>query len=489
MHDPDHRNATSNDQTIGGITIPTTTGAPTPAVARQIAAAAYVYGYPLVIMDVTKDQLTATPAPIVTTGILAAPINQFVKSNILPTASATGATRPNVDTLYSIAWLNLTKEPMVLSVPASNGRYYLMELLDAWMNVFASPGVRTLGNRSGNFAIVGPKWNGTLPAGMTKIQSPTETVWIAGRTQQNGPADLPAAIAFDSQYKLTPLSAWGTNYTPPTNVSVNHNVNTKMTPVDQVANMNPATFYNRMAMLMVANPPSAADTPVLDQIARIGIIPGVPFNWTGLNATIQNAITQGAKDGLAQVNASGLNYPGSVNINGWTLNYNFGNYGTNYTLRAGVAQSYIGINIPQDAMYPVSLVDATGAPYSGAYDYIIHFPANKTPPVNAFWSLTMYNERNFLVANPINRYAISPHLGPLKYSANGSLDIYIQNTTPGLDRESNWLPAPSNGFIISLRLYWPQEAALNGSWVPPAVQRVGPAATTANTTASAPTRL
>ena len=348
-----------------------------------------------------------------------------------------------------------------------------MPILDAWTNVFASPGKRTTGTGAGDFAIVGPGWNGTLPAGLTKITSPSETAWIIGRTQVNGPADAPAVNALQAQYKLTPLSAWGTAYTPPTNVPVNPNVDTKTPPVDQVANITPATYYGTMATLMVANPPSTADKPVVDQIARIGIVAGKPFDLNGVNTTIQNSVAQGAKDGLAQVNAAGQNLPGSVAIHGWTFSYHLGNYGTNYTLRAGTAWVLLGANLPEDALYSFSRLDANGNAYSGANNYVMHFDKNSTPPTNAFWSLTMYNNRQFFVANPINRYAISPHLGPLKYNADGSLDIYIQNASPGPDKESNWLPAPSGGFNIVLRVYWPQESLLNGSWVPPGVQQVG----------------
>jgi hypothetical protein len=472
------------NQTIDGITIPTTTGSPTPAEARQIAAAAYVYGYPLVIMDVSKDVGTAAPTAEPTLGL--APINQLVRGAVTPTAANENATRLNVDTLYTFGWLNLTKEPMVVSVPAANGRYYVMSILDAWQNVFADPGPRTTGNGSGNFAIVGPGWNGKLPSNVTKLQSPTNTVLINARTQQNGPADFPAAVAFENNYTLIPLSAWGTTYTSPTNVPVNPNVNRTANAVQQVANMTPATFYDRMATLMVANPPSSADKPVIDQIARIGIVPGNPFDWSGMNATMQNAITQGTQDGMAQVYTASVNFPGAATKNGWTISYNVGTYGTNYTLRAGVALSYIAINLPQDALYPTSTANATGAPYSGLNNYVLHFAKNETPPINAFWSLTMYDTRNFLVANPINRYAISPHLGNLTYNPDGSLDVYIQNTSPGLGKESNWLPAPPGQFYLALRLYWSQEAALNGSWVPPAVQTVGPAATAmTNATVSA----
>jgi len=457
-------------QMIGGITLPTTTGPPTPAEVQQIATAAYVFGYPLVLMELSKDQLTAVPAP--DPDKLAAPINQFVKMSAAPSPSWESAGRPNADALYTAAWLDLKKEPMVLSVPDADDRYYLMPMYDAWTNAFASPGTRTTGSGAGNFAIVGPTWNGTLPNGLTKIESPTEMVAIAGRVLQNGPADIAAARAVQAQCALTPLSAWGTDYTPPTNVPVNPNVDTTTPPFDQVANMTSAAFYDRMAMLMVDNPPRAADKPVIDQMARIGLVAGKPFDWDGLNTTTQQAITQGAKDGLAQVNAACLHPPGEVIINGWPIMYNYGDFGTDYTLRAGTALLGLVANFPEDALYATAFADAAGNPYTGAHTYVMHFEKNGTPPVNGWWSVTMYNDRGFFVDNPIDRYAISPHLGPLQYNADGSLDFYIQHASPGPDKEANWLPAPSGGFHLVLRLYWPQEAVLNGSWVPPGVQQV-----------------
>jgi len=189
-----------------------------------------------------------------------------------------------------------------------------------------------------------------------------------------------------------------------------------------------------MATLMVANPPSTADKPVVDQMARIGLVPNTPFDWNSLNATIQNAVAQGAKDGLAQVNASGIKPPGLVFKNGWSFNYGLGNYGTNYTLRAGTAWVGLGANLPEDAFYPATYVDANGTALAGAHKYVIHFGKNGTPPVNAFWSITMYNSRNFFVDNPLNRYAISPHLCNVTYNVDGSLDIYIQNASSGPTR-------------------------------------------------------
>ncbi len=487
---PTTQNASTN-QTIDGITIPTTTGPPTPAEARQIAAAAYVYGYPLVWDDVYKDHQTAVQSPNATLGV--APINQLARPYQAQLTSASlnqPLPFPTYDFAYAQGWLNLTREPMVLSVPAANGRYYVIELVDAWQNDLPSLGSRTTGNESGAYALVGPGWNGTLPANVTKIQSPTNTVLLIGRAQQNGPADLPAAAAFLDNFTLAPLSARGTNYTPPIAVPGNPSVNVTYLRAPaifaEVANMTPSEFYGRMATVMGDNPPSSSDKSVVDQMARIGIIPGAPFNWNGLNATMQDAITQGYQDGISQVYAASVSSSGMVNVNGWVITYVGGTYGTNYTLRAGnVQHGGSFFNLPQDALYFNSNATAAGVPYSGANNYVLHFANDSTPPVNAFWSLTMYDSQGYPVPNPINRYTIAPHLSNVTYNPDGSLDIYIQHTSPGPDKESNWLPAPSGAFYLVLRLYWPQESALNGAWVPPAVQTVGPATTTTNATAMA----
>jgi DNA sulfur modification protein DndE len=221
----------------------------------------------------------------------------------------------------------------------------------------------------------------------------------------------------------------------------------------------------------VVNPPSSTDKPVVDQIARIGIILGTPFNWGGLNATMRDAIDQGFQDAASQVNAASINPPSVIKNNGWNIYYS-GPYGTNYTQRAGMALGYLFTVLPQDALYPISNTTATGIPYSGANNYVLHFANNGTPPVNAFWSVTLYDSQGYVIPNPINRYTIAPHLGNVTYNPDGSLDIYIQNASPGDNKESNWLPAPSGAFQLALRLYWPQDSALNGSWVPPGIQQV-----------------
>jgi len=479
----------STNQTIDGITIPTTTGSPTPAEARQIAAAAYVYGYPLVYMDVLKEHQTAVPAMDPARGV--GPVNQILRAYQVPIDKfqyKSAASYVITDASYIGAWLDLTKEPVVLSVPASNGRYYVMMLEDAWTNDLLPVGPRTTGDGPGNFAIVGPGWNGTLPSDMTKIQSSTNAVMLVGRTQLDGPADLPATASFLDNVTLTPLSAWNTNYTPPAGVPVSSNVNPDARAsiiVAYVGNMSHEAFYGRMATAMGGNPPNNVDKPVIDQIARIGIVPGTPFNWSSMNATMQDAIAQGAKDGIDQVNAAAASWPGAVVVNGWKVVYGMGAYGTNYTLRAGLTGGYGAGNLPEDALYWWSFANATGVPYSGENNYVLHFASNSTPPVNGFWSVTLYDSEGHVVPNSLNQFAITSHSGNPRYNTDGSLDIYFQNASPGADKEYNWLPAPSGGFMLLLRQYWPQESALNGLWVPPAVQTVGTATTMTNSTTSA----
>jgi hypothetical protein len=469
--------STSANLTIDGITIPTTTGSPTPAEARQIAAAAYVYGYPLVFMDALKEHQTAVPSPDPALGL--APINQIIRAYQVPIDKFqfhSAAAWPITDASYIGAWLDLTKDPVVLSVPASNGRYYIIMLEDTWTNDLLPVGPRTTGDGPGNFAIVGPGWNGTLPSDVTKIQSTTNAVFLAGRAQMNGPADLPATAAFLDNVTLTPLSAWGTNYTPPAAVSVTSNVTPEALAsaiATYVSNMTPDAFYGHMAKAMGGNPPYSVDKPVIDQIARIGIVPGRPFDWSSMNATMRDAITQGYQDGISQVNAAAANWPGAVVVNGWKITHNMGAFGTNYTLRAGLAAGTGAGNLAEDALYWLSFTNATGVPYNGENNYVLHFASNSTPPVNGFWSVTLYDSRGYVVSNPLNQFAITSHSGNPRYNADGSLDIYVQKASPGADKESNWLASPSGGFMLLLRQYWPQESALNGSWVPPAVQTIG----------------
>ena len=283
-------------QTIGGLTLPTSKGRPTPQEAEQIAKAAYVYGFPLVTMNATKAQLTNVPAA----ETFSAPVNQFNTPSTPVTPAFTAVPAAPVDVLFSNAWLDLSKEPLVFTMPNTNGVYNQMTILSGWTNVLAAPGKRTTGTGGGNFLIAGPCWRGKVPAGMTLISSPTNLVWIEGSTQYDGPSSLATVNAIQAGYKLTPLSAWGTSYTPPTNVPTDPNVDTSSTPQSQVQNMSPQEFFTELAALMVANPPSRADKPVVKQMARIGIVPGKPFRWNKLDRRHSGSDHPGRQRGAPQ---------------------------------------------------------------------------------------------------------------------------------------------------------------------------------------------
>lgn len=437
--------------------------------ALEAGVEAVVYGLPLVIMDITRAKTTNVSSP----GEFSAPVNQFVHVRAFPDASFKDVVRANVDTLYSSAWLDLSKEPIVLSVPDTKDRYYLMPMIDAWTNIFASPGKRTTGTQAGNYAITGPGWSGTLPAGVTELKSPTNMVWIIGRTQTNGPQDYAAVHAIQDGYSLVPLSSFGKPYTPPEG-TVDPAIDMKAAPVDQLKAMSSAAFFDRMASLLQSNPPPASEAPVLEKLKAIGIVPGAKFDPSTLDPAVAKGLEQSLPAALEKLTAASKE--AGAPVNGWRVpSMILGNFGTDYGTRAVVSLVGLGANLPQDAVYPSAFVDADGQPLDGADRYVIRFDKDATPPVNAFWSITLYDANSFFVANPINRQAISSWM-PLKTSADGSLEIYVQAESPGKDKESNWLPAPSSGpFNLTLRMYWPKETApsiVDGSWKPPAVTKV-----------------
>lgn len=434
--------------------------------AEAIAAEAYIYGYPLITMDMTRRVMTNVAAPA--NG--RAPMGQFANSREYPNATFRDITAPNADTLYSTAWIDVTNEPYVLHVPDENDRYYLMPMLSAWTNVFADPGKRTTGTQAADFAITGPGWSGTLPSGLKEIKSPTNIVWILGRTYSTGtPEDYKAVHEIQDKYSLTPLSFWGKPYTPPTG-KVDPNIDMKTAVRDQVNRLDAKTFFTLLANLMKKNPPGIEDTSILDRIAKIGIIPGKPFDANKLDSAITRAIDNAPKAAQEKIMAHAAK-AGKIE-NGWVVTKDTGQYGTNYLQRAYVTAIGLGANLPQDAVYPVAEVDSEGKPFDGANRYVIHFDKNKTPPANGFWSLTMYDDQFFFVNNPLNRYTLSPR-NALNYNSDGSLDLYIQANSPGLDKEANWLPAPKGKFVLMLRIYWPRDALLNGTWQPPAVKKMG----------------
>ncbi|MBE2189775.1 MAG: DUF1254 domain-containing protein [Candidatus Kapabacteria bacterium] len=437
----------------------------TPKEAEEIGIEGVVYGMPLVIMDLTKQVTTNVVSPQPNAH---APINQFGNMAEFPPASDHSVVRMNVDTKYSWAWLDLSDGPMVLSVPDTDGKYYLMPMLDAWTNVFASPGARTTGTKAGNFVITGPKWSGDTPEGMEVYKSPTSMVWIIGRTQTNGPADYAAVDKIQAGYKITPLSSWGKPYTAPAGV-VDPKINMDP-PVKQLEAMSTTEFFNKLTQLMAKNQAYSYDAPILEKLAKIGVVPGEKFDISKLDPAVAKALEKVVPTALAKLTegAKDMSRP----VEGWVVAPpKIGDAGTDYGLRGAVALIGLGANIAADAIYPNAYTDSENQPLNGANNYVLHFDKGETPPTKAFWSLTMYNAQSFFVENPINRYNISAWM-PLKYNADGSLDIYIQKDSPGKDKESNWLPAAAGDFSVTLRVYWPKESMIDGSWKTPGIKKV-----------------
>lgn len=431
-----------------------------------LATDAYAFGYPLVTMEMTRRVITNAAMVEGTHG----PMRQFIKLREYPNAAFRDVTAPNADTLYTTAWIDVGDEPWVLSIPDMKDRYFLFPMLDGWTTVFQSPGKRTTGTKAQTYAITGPGWKGTLPAGVKEYKSATSIVWILGRIYCTGtPEDYAAVHALQDQCKIVPLSAYGKAYTPPPG-KVDSALDMKTAVREQVNRMDAVEYFTLLAELMKRNPPTAADAPELAKFAKIGLVPGKSFDASKLDASFAKRIPQVANDRIMlqfKVNKA------IKDVNGWAFDTVTGIYGTDYLNRALVTAIGLGANRIQDACYPTSQKDAEGKAYVGSDKYVMHFPKGQLPPVGGFWSLTMYDDKYFFVENPINRYSISARQ-KLKPNPDGSIDLYIQKDSPGADKESNWLPAPAGVFMLMLRMYWPNQdspSIVNGTWSPPAVKK------------------
>ncbi len=417
---------------------------------------AYVYGLPLVLMDITRRQMTDP-----SNKALYSPVNQFRHNNAFPDASFRNVVRPNADTYYSISWLDLSGGPVKLSLPATNGRYYMMPLMDAWSNVFAAPGTRTTGNGAVDLLIKGPGWNGAVPAGVQEIAAPTNTVWIIGRIQVNSREDGKATVVpLQNQIRLTPFTKQAITHKPSPPAPIGDpNALLERMPVD--------SFFTYLNELMLKNPPPAADSPIIRRLTTVGIVPGKAFQRPTLPTTFYatlDSIPHTVFNAIRQSKTSSASL-----VNGWNMGtLVIGTYGTDYTSRAGVAVWGLGANLREDAIYPSCNVDQQGQPLDGNQPYVIHFPKGGAPPAQAFWSLTLYDQDGYFVNNPINRYAIGDR-SQLRPNADGSIDIYVQQRDPGGVKTTNWLPAPPSHFNLLMRVYWPSSAMLQGNYIPPPV--------------------
>ena len=458
---------------LGGLSVaalsvasPTSHAAPiTEEAAHAIGMDAYVYFYPLLSMDVTRKQFTNIEAG---KEFGKGPMNMFVNIPAYPPADFKGVVRPNFDTLYSVAWLDLTREPMIVSAPDTAGRFYLLPMLDMWSDVFASPGWRTTGTKAGNFLVTPPGWTGTVPEGMTELKAPTPYLWVIGRTKTDGEADYEPVHKIQAGYKVTPLSQQGRTVTLPS-VKIDPTVDMKTPPKVQVDTMSAAEYFAYAAELLKVNPPHSTDQPIIARMKDIGIEVGKSFDFEKLDPVVQKALESvpAEAQALMEWKVSSL----ARVANGWSMNTDtMGVYGNYYLKRAIIAQIGLGANLPEDAIYPLNLGDSEGKPLDGKNNYVLHFEKGQTPPVNAFWSITLYDSEGFQVGNVLNRFAVSSYM-PFKFNDDGSLDLYFQNESPGKALETNWLPAPKGAFNLTMRLYGPKSDALTGKWNPPAVTK------------------
>jgi hypothetical protein len=443
--------------------------------AHAIGVDAYLYFYPLVSMDITRLQGTNVVSP----KGLSAPTNSFANAPAYPSANEKIVVRPNFDTLYSVAWLDLTKEPMVVSVPDTGDRYYLLPMLDMWTDVFASPGWRTTGTRAGNFLITPPGWRPDLrekfaeefrlPGDTQRIDAPTPYVLIIGRTKTDGPPDYDAVHRIQAGFKITPLSQWGKSPEPVVG-KVDPAIDMKTPPKIQVDTMPANKYFAYAAELLKVQPPHLTDEPIIARLKRIGFEPGKSFDLDKVDPAIKAALETAPEDAQKLMQ---WKIPTLARVaNYWSMNTDtMGVYGNYYLKRAIIAQQGLGANVPGDAIYPLNLGDESGKPLDGSNKYTIHFDKGATPPADAFWSITLYDSEGYQVANSLNRFAVSSWM-PFKYKPDGSLDIYFQNESPGADKETNWLPAPKGPFNLTMRLYAPKSEALTGKWNPPPIVKV-----------------
>ncbi|RAI01068.1 hypothetical protein DLJ53_17790 [Acuticoccus sediminis] len=442
--------------------------------AASNAQDAYLYFYPLITMDVTRKQMTNVPKP----DGYAAPTNHFGNVLAYPSADNKVVVRLNFDTLYSSAWLDLTEVPVVISVPDTGGRYYLLPILDMWTDVFSSTGWRTTGTDAQTLLVAPQTWRPELrsgfdsiglPADTIRVDAPTPHAWVIGRIKTDGEADYAAVNKIQEGLEIVPLSAWGDPAAEPADAPVDSSIDMKTPAKQQVDTMKADAYFSYAAELMKTNPPHLIDAPLLQRLERIGFIVGESYDVSAQSDVVQKAVSEAPAraQSLMQYMLPRL----ATTANGWSINTDtMGVYGVYYLKRAIVTQQGLGANRVADAVYPLNLVDADGQPLNGAHKYRIHFEKGELPPANAFWSVTLYDAEGYQVANSLNRFAVSSYM-PFKTNSDGSLELYIQNESPAKEWEANWLPAPTGAFNLTMRLYAPKSDVLTGRWVPPAVKK------------------
>jgi len=441
----------------------------TPAETKAIAEEGFIYGLPIVMnYGVMYEYSVAKGNPE-----YKAPFNQIKNEARVFTWQDTAIVTPNSDTPYSFLWMDLRAEPMVLSVPAvEKGRYYAVQLEDGNCFNYGYIGSRSMGNDAGDYMVVGPNWKGETPAGIKKAFRSTTDFSVAGyRTQLFSVADMPNVVKVQSGYKAQPLSAYLKQSAPPAAPAID------FPKIDK--EMAKTNFFEYLAFCLQFAPAGPEEKDIRAKLAKIGVEPGKPFAAAALSPEQKAALVEGMKAGEEKIKA--FLATGLKQVNGWIIASPFGDrtfYNGNWMLRAASAAAGIYGNDAIEAVYPITKALTTGEPLDGSKSkYTLTFPAGQMPPVNAFWSVTMYDGKTqFLIKNPIDRYLInSPMLPQMKKNADGSLTLYIQKDSPGAEKEANWLPAPDGPIYLVMRLYWPKAEPPSilppgsGSWQPPAI--------------------
>jgi hypothetical protein len=447
-------------------------GVPAPSIAdtKAIAREGFVWGLPLVMNYAVMNEFAIDT----TSSQFKAPLNEIKNEHRVSTYEDTAVITPNSDTPYSILWGDMRAEPLVVSVPAvPRSRYYSVQLIDGNTYNFGYIGSRATGSEAGSYLIVGPDWKGEMPAGIKKVYaSTTPFALILFRTQLFNAADMPNVQKIQAGYKVQPLSAFLKQPAPPAPPKIDF--------VPATTAGIKANFFEYLSAALEFVPPSPETTEIRARLASIGVGPGKTFEFKDLSLEHKAAVLLGMKDGDDQVDK--FLASGNKNINGWNVGAFFGDsqfFKGDWLMRAAAAKGGLYGNDAAEAMYPYTRTDASGETLDGSkHNYTITFPAGQLPPVNAFWSVTMYDGKSqFLIKNPINRYLInSPMLPAMKKNSDGSLTLYIQKDSPGKGKEANWLPAPNDTIYLVMRLYWPKDTppsilpAGSGTWKPPGIE-------------------
>ncbi|WP_413561037.1 DUF1254 domain-containing protein [Bdellovibrio sp. HCB209] len=434
---------------------------------KEIAAEAYIFAYPMVVMATAREIMTSVPRSSTTK----APVNSVAKQRVIPNENS-NQIYPETDTLASLAWLDLSQEPIVLSFPNAGQRFISFSLISAWGEVFAAPGSRTLGNQKRDVVITGPGFKGTLPPTMQRIVAPTNSVWMVGRTQVNGAGDYDRVYGYQDKFKATPLSYFNKKTAPPLPVTFNIDVDHRTPILEQVDNLDARVFFATFAAELKQNPPAQTDGKIISKMAALGIFPDKEFDYDRLPASVREALNSGYFAGQEKFASFQRGTPNLRVVNGWGHPILAGRYGTNYQARALMTKLGLATSAPQDLALAQALVDGRGERLNGSFKYVLKFPKGTTPPVKGFWSLSLYNTRKFFAANSANKFAIHSR-DELVKNPDGSIEIYIQSISPGKKLESNWLPSPTGeDFSLVTRFYWPKPSVLDGSWKMPSLEKV-----------------